>query len=118
VNQLILHQNGDQTATRQGAMKAEPPGERKGVKVDPKVLESYVGNYAITPQFVMAVTLENGQLMVQATGQPKLEMFPESDTKFFLKVVDAQVSFVKDDSGKVNALILHQSGANQKAVRQ
>jgi CubicO group peptidase (beta-lactamase class C family) len=118
VNQLILHQNGDQTATRQGAMKAEPPGERKEVKVDPKVLESYVGNYAITPQFVMAVTLENGQLMVQATGQPKLEMFPESDTKFFLKVVDAQVSFVKDDSGKVNALILHQSGANQKAVRQ
>jgi hypothetical protein len=119
VNRLILHQSGrDQTATRQGAMKPEPPRERKEVKVDPKVLESYVGSYAITPQFVMAVTLENGQLMVQATGQPKLAMFPESATKFFLKVVEAQVSFVKDESGKVNALILHQNGRDQKAMRQ
>lgn len=118
VNQLILHQNGDQTATRQGAMKPEAPRERKEIKVDPKVLESYVGSYAITPQFVMTVTLENGQLMVQATGQPKLAMFPESPTKFFLKVVDAQVSFVADKSGKVNALILHQNGADKKAVRK
>jgi hypothetical protein len=56
--------------------------------------------------------------LVQATGQPKLEMFPESATKFFLKVVDAQVSFVKDETGKVNALILHQGGRDQEAARQ
>jgi hypothetical protein len=118
VNQLILHQNGDKTATRQGAMKPDAPRERKEVKVDAKVLESYVGSYAITPQFVMTVTLENGQLMVQATGQPKFAMFPESATKFFLKVVDAQVSFVKDEAGTVNALVLHQNGADKKAVRQ
>ena len=65
------------------------------------MLETYVGSYEIVPQFVMTVTLENGKLMVQATGQPKLEMFPESATKFFLKVVDAQISFVSDKSGKV-----------------
>ena len=54
--------------------------------------------------------------MVQATGQAKLELFPESPTKFFLKGVDAQVTFVKDGLGKATRLILHQGG-DQKAER-
>lgn len=48
--------------------------------------------------------------MAQATGQPQFELFPESETKFFLKVIDAKVTFVKDDTGKVTHLILHQGG--------
>ncbi|MGH9849424.1 MAG: serine hydrolase, partial [Blastocatellia bacterium] len=55
-------------------------------------------------------------LMTQATGQPKFELFPESETRFFLKVVEAQVTFVKDDKGAVTHLILHQGG-DQKAKK-
>ena len=55
--------------------------------------------------------------MTQATGQAKLEVFPESETKFFLKVVDAQITFVRDERGTVIHLILHQGGKDQKAVR-
>ena len=40
-------------------------------------------------------------------GQPDAEMFPESDTEFFLKVVDAQITFVKDSSGKAVKLIFN-----------
>jgi len=36
-----------------------------------------------------------------ATGQPKSEMFPESETTFFVKDADAQFTFVKDDQGRV-----------------
>jgi len=66
------------------------------------------------PLFTM--TREGDSLMTQATGQPKFELFPESETKFFLKIVDAQVTFVNDDKGAVTHLILHQRG-DQKAKK-
>ena len=65
------------------------------------------------PTFSIVVTLEDGALFVQATGQGKLPAFAESETKFFLRAVDAQVSFTKDDSGAVAGLILHQNGRDQ-----
>jgi CubicO group peptidase (beta-lactamase class C family) len=98
--------------------KVEPASSRKVVKVDPEVLQKYVGVFAITPQFALTVTLEDGQLKVQATGQQKLELFPESAQKFFLKVVDAQITFVPDNDGNVNKLILHQNGRDMPAARQ
>ena len=61
---------------------------------------------------------EGDQLMLQATGQPKFELFAESETEFFLKVVDAQITFVKSTSGDVTELIVHQGGANQPAKKR
>jgi hypothetical protein len=63
------------------------------------------------------VQREEDKLMVQLTGQPFFEVFPETETKFFYKVVDAQLTFVKDDKGGVKSLILHQNGLNQEAKR-
>jgi len=99
-------------------LDVEAPKERTEIEVDQKVLESYAGEYAIVPQFVLTVTVEDGVLMVQATGQQKLPVYPESKTKFFYKVVDAQLSFVAGDDGEIDHLILHQGGLNQKAVRK
>jgi CubicO group peptidase (beta-lactamase class C family) len=93
------------------------PVVRTVAKVDPKAYDAYVGQYQLAPTFILTVTREGDRLMTQATGQGKLEVFPESDTKFFLKVVDAQITFVKDDSGRVTHLILHQGGRDQKATR-
>ena len=86
------------------------PIERTAIQVDPKVLEQYVGTYQLGPNFDLVVTLENGQLMTQATGQGKIALFAESETKFFPTVIPAEVEFFKDDSGKVSYLILHQGG--------
>ena len=80
------------------------------IKVDPKVYDQYVGEYQLAPNFILAVTKEGDKLMGQATGQPKIELLPESDTQFFVKEVNAQVSFVKDEKGTVTALILNQNG--------
>ena len=90
---------------------------RTVANVDPKVYDSYVGKYPLSPAFILTVTREGDRLMTQATGQPKLEIFPESETKFFLKVVDAQITFVKDERGVVTHLILHQGGKDQKAPK-
>jgi CubicO group peptidase (beta-lactamase class C family) len=95
----------------------EVPMVRTVARVDPEIYDAYVGQYQLAPTFILTVTREGDRLMTQATGQGKIEVFPESDTKFFLKVVDAQITFVKDDSGKVTHLILHQGGRDQKAIR-
>ena len=71
----------------------------------------------LTPNVTLTVTREDDRLMTQLTGQPKVEVFPESETKFFLKVVDAQLTFVKDDGGTVTHVILHQGGKDQKATK-
>ncbi len=45
-----------------------------------------------------------------ASGQAAFEIFPESETKFFLKVVDGQVEFVKDATGMVTGMVMTQNG--------
>jgi D-alanyl-D-alanine-carboxypeptidase/D-alanyl-D-alanine-endopeptidase len=55
---------------------------------------------------------------MQASGQQKFPIFAESQTKFFLKVVDAQVSFVPAATGKPAHLILHQGGMDQRATKE
>lgn len=85
---------------------------RTEIAVDPAKLDAYVGVFELAPGFSLAITKEEGSLFAQATGQPKFPLFAESETEFFLKVVDAQVSFVKNASGGVDSIVLHQGGAN------
>ncbi|HEX4948344.1 MAG TPA: serine hydrolase [Blastocatellia bacterium] len=95
--------------------KYEIPGTEVIAKVDPKIYDAYVGEYQLGPM-KLTVTREGDRLWAQPTGQPKAELFPESETKFFLRVVDAKITFTKDESGKVTHLILHQGG-DQKATK-
>lgn len=87
------------------------------VQVAPEVLKKYEGVYAFTPQFAIKVTREGTKLVVQATGQPKLQLEAESATEFRCQEVDAQITFAGDDNGKAKLLILHQNGANQVGTR-
>lgn len=98
--------------------KVELPSERKEITVSPEILKQYVGTYELTPTFSIAMTLENGQLMTQATNQQKLPLFAESETTFFLKVVDAQVEFVKNEKGEVTHMVLHQNGRDVKGIKK
>lgn len=92
--------------------------ERKEIAVPPKILAKYVGSYELHPDLVLVVTLENGQLMAQPTGQPKAPIFAESETKFFLKVVDAQIEFFKNENGEVTHLVRHQGGMDTTGVKK
>ena len=92
--------------------------ELKAIAVPQKILKDYVGTYEVTPSFNVAITLENGTLMEQATGQDKLPIFAESETIFFLKAVDAQVEFFKNEKGEVTHLVVHAYGHDTKGVRR
>lgn len=96
--------------------KYEIPQAKIIAQVDPKIYDAYVGDYQLAPNFILTVTREGDHLMTQATGQGKIEIFPESETKFFPKVMEASLTFVKDESGKVTHLILNQGG-ERKAMR-
>jgi D-alanyl-D-alanine carboxypeptidase len=87
------------------------------IKVPVGVLRRYVGDYQLAPGFVLTVSLEGEQLMSQATGQQKVTIFPTSDSEFFLKVVNAQISFISDASGNVEKLILHQGGRDMSGPK-
>src|SRR5208283_1447068 len=93
------------------------PKEHKEITVDPKIFDGYVGRYQLAPNFILTVTQEGDHLFTQATGQPRVEIFPESDRDYFLKVVDAQVTFVPDSQGRATELILHQGGQDHHAKR-
>lgn len=98
-------------------MNPEPFAARRTVDVDPKILASYEGTYPLSLFFAITITLEDGKLMAQATGQDKFQIFPESDTKFFYKVVDAQITFEKGKDGKVDKLVLHQNGQDMPGIK-
>jgi serine-type D-Ala-D-Ala carboxypeptidase/endopeptidase len=70
----------------------------------------------LAPGMVLSVTAENGKLFAQLTGQERFELFAESETEFFYRVVDAQVSFVLE-AGKAVSLVLHQNEQDMPAMR-
>jgi len=82
----------------------------KDATVPDAVLASYVGNYELKPGFILSITKEGNQLKAQATGQPAFEIFPKSDTEFYVKVISAQITFNKSEAGAVESLTLFQGG--------
>lgn len=117
VTEMIMYPEGaekGEPATR----VAEAPASRPVVKVDPALYDTYAGDYELGPNFVLTVSREGDRLMTQATGQAKVEVFPSSETEFFLKVVDARIVFVKGSSGQVEALVLHQGGREMRAPKK
>jgi CubicO group peptidase (beta-lactamase class C family) len=92
--------------------------ERKEIKVPAAILAKYVGTYEVMPNFDIVMTLEGGQLVTQATGQGKLPLFAESEAKFFLKVVDAEVEFFSNEKGDVTHLMLRQGGQDVKGTKK
>jgi CubicO group peptidase (beta-lactamase class C family) len=94
------------------------PSERKEIKLTKEVMARYTGTYQLTSWFSISITLEGDQLMEEATNQPKFPIFPESETRFFLKVVDAQIEFSRDDKGDFRVLTLHQAGRDIKGLKK
>lgn len=102
-----------------GTRTAEaPPQERQTAKVDPAIYDAYAGEYELRPGFSLVIAHEGDQIFAQATGQQKLELYPESETRFFLKVVDAQIDFQRGPDGKVSGLVLHQGGHDRPGKRK
>jgi len=87
------------------------------VTLTEKQLQDFAGTYQLTPNFAITFMVEKGQLISQATAQGKVPLFAESESKFFAKVVDAEIEFSRDASGKVVSMTLYQNGNEIKGPK-
>ncbi len=90
---------------------------KKAIEINENIKTSYAGKYKLNEQVRINITLKNGQLYIQVTGQPEFPMFAETETVFFLKVVEAAITFNRSEDGIVNSLTLKQSGREFNAER-
>lgn len=87
--------------------------------LDAKLLDQYVGKYDVAPGLSFTIGREGSGLTFLPPGQPKpVPLFAESETVFFLKVVDATITFIKNADGKVTGLEFRQAGRTTRASRQ
>lgn len=93
------------------------PSDRQEISVDTATLDRYVGKYQIMSNDILTVTREGSQLNARITGQPKLPIYAETPSRFFWKVVDAQVTFAAGDSGPASSATIHQNGRDLVAQR-
>jgi CubicO group peptidase (beta-lactamase class C family) len=98
-------------------LKVEAPAEHKQITLDTTTLDRYIGQYQLGPNAIITMSRDNDRFYTQLTGQPKFEVFAESERKFFLKVVDAQLTFDVDAQGAATQVTLHQNGRDLIAKR-
>jgi D-alanyl-D-alanine carboxypeptidase len=108
VTSMVMTQGGRES-TSPRASKEAPKG-RTAISMTAAQFDPFVGEYQLAPTFSIVVSRDGEKFLAQATGQSTAEIFPESPTKFFYKIVDAHLSFTKDASGKITGLVLHQNG--------
>jgi CubicO group peptidase (beta-lactamase class C family) len=97
--------------------KYELPREKKAISVEPEILDTYVGEYEVSPEFHIYITKENGQLYAAAPGHTKAKMYAESETEFFLRIADVAFTFVINEQGEITQLILHMDGEDSPAKK-
>lgn len=115
--QKALELNPGSSSAKQALERLGVKTEMKTVIISAEILDRYVGRYELQPGFDLTVTREDMQLFAQATGQPRVELYPSSDNNFYLKAVDAQVTFITEGAEAASSLILHQNGRDMPAKR-
>jgi len=86
-------------------------------KLDSKVLDAYIGRYEVGPGMSVSVTREGNRLFGQIANQPKMELVPESETQFYIREMDAPVTFVKSETGEVKEALVELGGRTLRGKR-
>lgn len=95
----------------------ELPRQPREISVPDSLLQSYAGRYAVNGEMQVTVKVEGGKLMVAPDGQPWAQLFPETETLFFFKIMDAKIEFIRGDTGKVVKFLFRQGGQVMEAAR-
>jgi D-alanyl-D-alanine carboxypeptidase len=93
------------------------PVEHQEIKADSKTFDAYLGEYELRPKFILTISKSGDSLYAQATGQARFQLYPEAEGRFFAKVDEIVITFVKDDKDQVTEMNYHQNGRDTKAKR-
>ncbi len=117
---IVLSNYGDEVVSKitdelaRLALGVAPP--HRQVKIDPRLYAGFVGSYQLE-SVAFTITAKDGRLFAKLTGQRTLELFPESEYRYFYKAVDAVLMFEKDAAGRIDAVTLEQDGRKIRAKR-
>lgn len=90
---------------------------QRSISLNPAQLKAIEGNYTLKGDAKIMITTNGSQAYAQITGQPRVEIYPESDVEFFYTVVAAKLKFTKDSDSKINKVVLLQNGMNLQAIK-
>ena len=79
---------------------------RTAAKIDPPLLNSFLGRYEFGPGAVATVTREGDVLKWRGGNRLPVELVPLSDTRFFAKETDSEMTFTKNEKGQVTDVVL------------
>ncbi len=95
----------------------EMPTARPEIELTEAQVKKFEGEYALMPGFNIEISRVGTQLMCQATGQSKIELYASTSTRFFLKVVEADIEFFPNENGTVDKMVLYQGGREMEGKR-
>ncbi|MDT0627945.1 serine hydrolase [Alteromonas sp. W364] len=101
-----------------GIKTDKPVPVKTEITLDSATLMQFVGVFELQPGFDITITLEDDKLMSQATGQQKFQIYPMTKSRFFLKVVDAELEFIANENGAYTSMILYQGGQEIPAQKK
>jgi tetratricopeptide (TPR) repeat protein len=90
---------------------------RQQAAIDPSALDDLVGSYRLAWNSVVVVTRDGDRLFAKGTDKPIVEIFPESDREFFVKVAPVQLTFVRDRAAPASAVVVHANGYDMTAEK-
>src|SRR5262249_7218720 len=86
-------------------------------KVNPASYNELEGKYDFGLGRTMTVTGEGDRLFARLMGGPKMEILPKSELEFFWKDLNARMTFVRDEKGKVTHATFHQAGQTLEGTK-
>jgi CubicO group peptidase (beta-lactamase class C family) len=98
-------------------MDVKPREFSKAKQVSPESMKRLAGKYKLFPNFILDVRVQGDRLMVQATNQPAIQVYAESETRWQYRVVKAAITFELPEQGPATALTLHQNGRDMRGPR-
>ena len=97
---------------------ALPPKKRTAIDLPVTALGPYVGDYELATGLTVGISQRDGALYAKSSnGGDAVRLWPESNTDFFVKEADAQISFTRNATGTVTGLVLHQFGRDRQAKK-
>jgi len=115
VRSMTIHDFGTDPVVARRTSEELP--EREVVRLDPAILDRYVGRYELMPGFIVTIRRKGTELWSQATGQQEALIHPQSETLFFHDLVEAELEFQLDAAGRVTGFVFRQGGQEMAATR-
>jgi hypothetical protein len=93
-----------------GLLEGVRQGSQRPRSATNALWKDWIGEYQLTPQFILSVFEEDGRLKLQGTAQPPINADIVGQDRIEVKAVGAILQFNRNDKGEVISATLSQNG--------